>query len=92
MKQDHLGIFYLDYADVAFPRSRRKLIIGYTRSDLLQKMQDAQIPNNYFCWLQECRTPGYLVEGNADKIRDWIDIHISEAYGEKWNDKDIPQG
>jgi hypothetical protein len=82
MKQGPLGIFYLDYSDVAFPRSRRKLIIGYTRSDFLQKIQEKNIPDTYLCWLQECRTPGYLVEGNIETVRAWIDKHMSETFGD----------
>jgi hypothetical protein len=79
-----LGIYYLDYSEVTFPRSRRKMIIGYTRSDLLQKILEKNIPDNYFCWLQECRTPGYLVEGNLETVRAWIDTHMPETFGEPW--------
>lgn len=84
MKPGPLGIFYLDYSEIIFPRSRRKLIIGYTKADLLQKMQEKQIPDEYLCWLQECRTPGYLVEGTASIVREWINTHMPENFGEPW--------
>lgn len=84
MKPGPLGIFYVDYSLFLFPRSNRKLIIGFTRSDLLQKISEREIPDNYFCWLQECRTPGYLAEGNVAKVRAWIDEHMPENFGEPW--------
>lgn len=84
MSDNPLGIFYLDYSDVAFPISKRKMIIGYTRSDLLQGMIERCIPDNYFCWLQECRTPGYLVEGDTETVRVWIDKYMPEKFGEPW--------
>lgn len=84
MKTGPLGIYYLDYAEVPFPRSRRKTIIGYTRSDLLQKIAEAKIPDGFDCWLHECRTVGVLVEGKAERIRDWIDKHMKENFGEPY--------
>jgi len=84
MKEGPLGIFYLDYSDVLFPRSRRKMIIGYTRSDLLQSIIEKNIPDNYYCWLQECRTPGYLIEGTTEQVRTWIDKNMPEKFGEPW--------
>jgi hypothetical protein len=84
MKAGPLGIYYLDYCDVPFPKSRRKMIMGYTRSNFLQYMAEAKIPDNYYCWLQECRTPGYLIEGTAEIVRDWIDKHMKENFGEPY--------
>lgn len=77
-----MGIYYLDYSEVIFPRSRRKMIIGYTRSDLLQKLAEKELPDDYFCWLQECRTPGYLVEGDVKKVKAWIDKNMPENFGD----------
>ncbi len=82
MKPGPLGIYYLDYAEVPFPRSKRKMIIGYTRKDLLDKITEAKIPNNWLCWFQECRTPGYLVEGNIEKVAAWIEKHMPDNFGE----------
>jgi hypothetical protein len=84
MNEKPLGIFYLDYAEVSFPKSRRKMIIDYTRSGFLQQMIEKNIPDNYFCWLSECRTSGYLVEGNTETVRAWIDKHMPEKFGEPW--------
>jgi hypothetical protein len=84
MKEGPLGIFYFDYADVPYPVSKRKMIIGYTRQDLLDKIDDANIPNDWLCWLKECRTPKQLISGNPIQVRDWIDKHLSDKYGEPW--------
>ena len=84
MKPGPLGIFYLEYSEVVYPRTKRKLIIGYTKSDLLQKMDEHQVADNYFCWLQECRTPGHLVKGTGNIVRAWINKHMPERFGEPW--------
>ncbi len=84
MKEKPLGIFYLDYSDVSFPKSKRKLIMGYTKLDLLKKIEDTQIPIDYLCWLQECRTPGYLIQGNVTEIKNWINDHLSNNFGQVW--------
>lgn len=85
MKPGPLGIYYLDYSDVPFPKSKRKMIIGYTRKDLLDKIEEAKIPNNWLCWFQECRTPGYLVEGDTTKVIAWIEKHMPDNFGEPLN-------
>jgi len=82
MKPGPLGIYYFDYSKVPFPRSTRKLIIGYTRIDFLKGIKEKNIPNDWLCWFSECRTPGYLVEGNLTKVREWIDIHMPDKFGE----------
>lgn len=84
MKQSSLGIFYLDYSDKYYPKAQRKTIIGYTRVDLLKKISIIDIPDDYICWLQECRTPGYLIEGNIKQITSWIDTHLSNNFGQPW--------
>lgn len=76
-----LGIYYFDYSERVYPKSSRKMIIGYTRSDLIFKIKEKQIPDNWFCWLSECRTPGYLIDGSASKIIDWISIHLPDKIG-----------
>lgn len=85
MKPGPLGIYYLDYAEVPFPKSRRKMIFGYTRKQFLESIEEHNIPNNYFCWLSECRTPGYLVEGNIATVAAWVEKHIPDNYGEPLN-------
>jgi len=85
MKQEPLGIYYLDYSDVLYPRSKRKMIIGYTRKDLLNSIKEAKISDTWFCWLQECRTPGYLVDGNVEFVSAWISKHIPDKFGDPLN-------
>ena len=58
------------------------MIIGYTKTDLLDKVAEVNIPLGWFCWLSECRTPGYLVEGNTERVLEWITLHMPEQYGE----------
>jgi hypothetical protein len=58
------------------------MIIGYTKKDLLDSIAEKEIPENWFCWLQECRTPPYLVEGNLTKVKDWIFRHMPDNFGE----------
>lgn len=77
-----LGIFYIDYAEKVYPRSARKMIIGYTKSDALVKIQERNIPGNWVCWLSECRTPGYLITGDIDTIKQWICDHMPEKFGD----------
>ena len=38
MKPGPLGIYYLDYSPVPYPKSARKLIIGYTKKEFLNKL------------------------------------------------------
>lgn len=78
-----LGIYYLDYCDRPFPRSARQMIIGYTKADLLKKIKNKNIPDNWFCWFKECETPGYIVEGDLIKIKDWICKHMPDNFGEQ---------
>ena len=86
-----LGIYYLDYSDKTFPRSARKMIIGYTRSDLLAQIAEKDIPEDYYCWLSECRTRGYLFEGRMEKVTQWIELHMPEKFGEPLRDTDSTQ-
>jgi hypothetical protein len=85
MKEGPLGIYYLDYSPVPYPKSTRKFIIGYTKKEFLDKISDAKIPGDWLCWLSECRTPGYLVEGDINKITAWIKKHIPNKFGEPLN-------
>ncbi len=82
MKPGPLGIYYLDYSAVPYPKSARKIIIGYTKDDFLEKIEEANIPEDWMCWLSECRTPGYFVEGNIQKVVEWITLHLTNVYGE----------
>ena len=77
-----LGIYYLDYAPIIFQRSNRKMIIGYTKSDLLIKIEKTIIPDDWFCWLSECRTPGYLIEGTTPIVVGWIIKYMPDNFGE----------
>jgi len=77
-----LGIYYLDYAPITFHRSKRKMIIGYTKSDLLIKIEKIIIPDDWFCWLSECRTPGYLIEGTTPIVVEWIIKYMPDNFGE----------
>ena len=79
-----LGIYYFNYSTVIFPKFKRKLIIAYTRSDLLEKIVKAEITDDYYCWLKECETPGFLSEGKLPKVRAWVDTHLPEKYGDPW--------
>lgn len=85
MKPGPLGIYYLDYSPVPYPKSARKLIIGYTKKEFLNKIKEANIPDDWFCWLAESRTPGYYVEGNITKVKAWITRHMPDKYGEPLN-------
>lgn len=85
MKEGPLGIYYLDYCEKSWPKSARKMIFGYTKKQFLKSIKEHNIPNNYFCWLSECRTPGYLVEGNIEKVSKWISKHIPNKYGDPLN-------
>lgn len=77
-----LGLFYLDYCDKPWPRSARKMIIGFTKDGLLKELSERNIPEGWLFWLSECRTPGYLVEGKIDRVTDWINLHMPEKFGE----------
>ena len=79
-----LGIYYLDYAEIFVQRSGRKTdIIGYTRSGLLAEIEKKNLQPNWFCWLSECRTPGFLVVGSTTKVIEWIELHMPEKFGEQ---------
>jgi len=80
-----LGIYYLDYCDRPYPRSARQMIIGYTKNDLLLSIKERNIPDDWFCWFWECRTPGYLIEGNTVKVIAWIEKHMPDNFGEPLN-------
>lgn len=77
-----LGIYYLSYSEVPFPKSKRQLIIGYTRDDMLTKIADKNIPVSWSCYYEECRTPGFLVQGNIETIKAWITEHMPITFGE----------
>ena len=77
-----LGIFYLDYAPQIFPRSARKMVIGYSKDDMLSKIEELNIPKDHVCWLSECRTPGYFIQGNIDEVSEWIEKHMPAKFGE----------
>lgn len=80
-----IGIYYLDYSDRPFPKSARKMIIGYTKDGLLSSIEERKIPDNYLCWFQECRTPGYLFEGTLVETKEWISKHMPDKFGEPLN-------
>jgi hypothetical protein len=82
MQEKPLGIYYLDYSDVPYPRSRRKMIIEYTRSGFLIQLEKRLIPDDWYCWLSECNTPGYLVEGRTPQVTDWIIKHMPDKFGD----------
>lgn len=86
MKEKPLGIYYLDYSAETFPKSRRKMIIGTTKSEFLIKLEHKHIPDDYFCWISECRTPGYLFEGRMEGGIKWIIKHMPSNFGEPLND------
>lgn len=77
-----LGIFYLDYAPQIFPRSARKMVIGYSRDDMLSKIEELNISKDWICWLSECRTPGYLVESDIEVVKEWISKHMPLEFGD----------
>jgi hypothetical protein len=76
-----LGIYYLDYCERLWPKRGRQMIICYTRTDVLSKMIEKNIPEEWTCWLSECRTPGYLIVGKTGIVRDWIELHMPEEFG-----------
>ncbi len=82
MKPGPLGIYYLEYAEAVYPRSARKLIIGYTKKDMLDKIKERKIPEDWFCFFCECRTPGMLVDGNIATVKAWITKHMPKNFGE----------
>jgi hypothetical protein len=86
MIEKPLGIYYLEYAEKPFPRSARKLIFGYEKKQLLREIKKHNIDEKWFCWLQECRTPGYLVEGDVIKIKVWVSKHMPSKFGEPLRD------
>jgi hypothetical protein len=77
-----IGIFYLDYAETFVSRNMRKMIIGYTKDDLLKRIEGKKIQPNWFCWLSEARTPGFLIAGQASTVTDWIERRMPEKFGE----------
>lgn len=85
MKEGPLGIYYLDYANVTFPRSRRKMILGCTKSEFLIKLEHMHIPNEYYCWIQECTKPQYLFQGTMADGMVWITKHMPDNFGEPLN-------
>jgi hypothetical protein len=77
-----LGIYYLMYSSTINDRSSRKYILGYTKDDLLQKISDRELSDDWHCQLAECRTPGYLAEGTVRKVKDWVFKHMPEQFGD----------
>lgn len=84
-----LGIYYFDYCANVFPKSARKLIIGYTRTDLLERIEQQNIPDEWFCWITECRTPGYLIDGKKQIVIDWINRHMPDEFGEPLRNQNL---
>lgn len=82
MRENPLGIYYLDYSEVRFPRARRKMVLGCTKSEFLIQLEHMNIPNEYFCWISECRTPGYLFEGIMIDGMAWITKYMPDSFGE----------
>jgi hypothetical protein len=82
MIEKPLGIYYLDYAERFVQASLRKMVIGTTRSGLLEDMDKRGIQPEWFCWLAECRTPGFLVVGATPKVKAWIELHMPDKFGE----------
>lgn len=58
------------------------MIICYTREDTFAKVLARDIPADWFFWLSECRTPGYLVTGSKEIVMNWIEIHMPDKFGE----------
>lgn len=81
-----LGIYYLSYAAQPFPKSNRKLIIGYTKQGLLDKIEATYIPEDWICWFEECRIPKMLAQGNIEEVRAWIINHMPEKFKEPLRD------
>ncbi len=77
-----LGIYYLDYSERDYPRAARKLIIGYTKDQFLKSIEETNVPPEWKCWLEECRTTGYLAEGTIEDIKEWILFHMPDKFGE----------
>ena len=82
MKPGPLGIYYLSYGKNEHPKSARKWMIGYSKQDYLDKLEVENIPEDYFCVFEECRTPGILIKGTIKEVRAWIQDHMPEKYGE----------
>jgi hypothetical protein len=81
-----IGIFYLDYAEKFVSRNMRKMLIGYTKDDLLKKMEERGIQPDWYCWLSEARTAGFLIAGNASLVTSWIEARMPEKFGEPLRD------
>ena len=82
-------IYYFDYADKEFPRSIRKMIIGYKRADLLTKIEELNIPDDWFCWLYEYKLRKPIFHGNKINACEWIAINIPEKFGDPYGAKRI---
>ena len=82
MIEKPLGIYYLDYCATTTPKHNRKMIIGYTKSDFLIKIEKTIIPDDWFCWLSECRTPDYLINGKTPVVVEWITKNMPDNFGE----------
>jgi len=82
MNERPLGIYYLDYAEKFVQKSQRKMIIGVTKSELLAEIKKKNIQPEWFCWLSECRTAGFLIVGLTPVVVKWIELHIPKKFGE----------
>ena len=90
MKPGPLGIYYFSYSERVWPRSARKMLIGVTKDEILERIAEKEIPEDWFCWLEECRTPGFLVEGKRDIVLEWITNHMPLKFKEPLRDQDSP--
>lgn len=78
MKDEPLGIYYLLYSKSGL-RCRSLCIVSCTRIEFLDRVKE--IPGDYLGYLEECRTPGKLVEGTITEIKEWVMKHLPDKVG-----------
>ncbi len=80
-----LGIYYLMYSDS--PNKRfTKCIVAITKQDLFDKIAAKEVPDDYYGYFEECRTPGRLAYGQIHNIKAWAEKHMPDKFGDPLRD------
>lgn len=74
-----LGIYYLLYSKTGFRCHTQCIVVG-TQLEFFEKVRG--IPDDYLGYFEECRTPGKLVQGTIADIKEWVEKHLPDKYGE----------